>query len=279
MKTEMSVCNNCGAPLPLPENMLPKSCRFCRHQFGEHWEPMDVRFLSPRISALNALDIVKKEMKRKEVSRTFLNNASLERSVLYYIPILEFGGNQSTAPFDSSIAENTIRTSELLPFDPIEMRKTGVVVPLPHLHILLKKTQSKSRESMGHSRKLIYFPVWEVVYRFRGIVFKSYVSAYDGIPLKIQALRNHKKKSALSLLGLLALAVLLGRGANTGGGALMLSAIFVLPVSAILFPYFWELFAFLEIVEIQGETVNFKEINYPENSFKNSFKRLFKKRT
>jgi hypothetical protein len=110
------------------------------------------------------------------------------------------------------------------------------------------------------------------------MVFKSYVSAYDGIPLKIQALRNHRKKSGLSLFGLLSLAVLLGRAINSGGGALMFSAIFVLPVSAILFPYFWELFAFQEIVEIQGETVSFKEINYPENSFNNSFKRLFKKK-
>lgn len=277
MKTEMSVCEYCGAPIPVPANILPKGCRFCRHQFGEHWEPVDVRFLSPWMSALNASDIVKKELKRKEVCRTFLNSASPERTVLYYIPILEFGGSMPAAPFDTSFTEKTIRTAELLPFDPVEMRKTGTVVPLPHLHILLKKTQSRIKESRGYVRRLIYFPVWEVSYRFRGIVFKSYISAVDGIPLKIQAMRNHKKKSALSLFGLLCLAVLMGRGFNMGGGAMLFPAVFVLPVSTILLPYFWELFAFQEMVEIQGETVSYKEIDYPDNSFVNSFKRLFKK--
>lgn len=275
MKMNMSICDQCGAPLPIPANEFPKGCRFCRHRFGDHWEPPQVSVLDPRMSALNAVDTVSKELKHKEVSRSFLSKASLERTVLYYIPILEFGGSHAPGPFDTSIAENTIRTTEQLPFDPVEMRKKGVVFPLRNLRGLLKKIKPRSHGSGGSWGRLVYFPVWEVAYRFRGIVFKSYVSAVDGIPLKLQAFRCHKKKSWMSLFGLLSLAILLGRAINQGGGPLALSAIFILPVSALLLPYFWELFAFREIVEIQGETVSFKEIDYPENSFKESFRRCW----
>lgn len=278
MKMNMSVCESCGAPLPVPGNALPTECRFCGHRFGDTWEPLHVTFLNPRMSALNAVDTVSGELKRKEVSRAFSRIASREWTVLYYIPILESGGSLTHEPFDTSIAEKTIRTTEQLPFDPVEMRKKGVVFPLRNLHALLKKKDRRSPGPVGNGRRLVYFPVWEVAYRFRGIVFKSYVSAVDGTSLKIQALRCHKKKSWMSLFGMLCLAILLGRPINSGGAALVFSAVFILPVSTILFPYFWELFAFQEMVEIQGETVNFKEIDYPENSFKNSFKGLLKKR-
>lgn len=273
-------------------------CRYCGNKYYVPQDLPPAVVIKPRVDQQNARDIVLKELRHDEISSSFLSRSFFERAVLYYIPFFELRGiragfassaagkppeysytaydyiekandlsDLSLEPFDPTTVENAIISAEQLPFNPVEMRKKGLVLPPGNLAALLKNENPHARESVESHRRLVYFPVWEIGYTFRGIIFKSYVSAVDGRPLKIQGLRSHKKKLRLSLFGMLALAILLGRGINSGAGGLLIAAIFVLPLSVFLFPYFWELFAFQEMVEKQGDTIHFKTINYTENSF------------
>lgn len=305
MKVNVSGCRDCGAPLPLMEGQFVTQCRYCGNKYYVHRDLPPAVVIKPRVDRQNARDIVLKELRHEEISATFLSRSFFERAVLYYIPFFELRGiragftsslpskppeysyiaydyidkandlsDLALEPFDLAAVENAVIGAEQLPFDPVEMRKKGVVIPPRDLAALLKNENPHARESVESHRRLIYLPVWEIGYTFRGIMFKSYVSAADGRPLKIQALRSHKKKLRISLFGMLALAILLGRGINSGGGGLVMAAIVVLPIAAILFPYFWELFAFQEMVEKQGETINLKTINYTENSFEKFSRKL-----
>jgi hypothetical protein len=298
MKVEVSGCNYCGAPLPLVENQFVTECRYCSNKYYVHQDLPPAVILKPQIDKHSARDTVLKELKDKEIAANFIRNSLFERAVLYFIPFFELRGIKAgfspPAPdkpkeynylaydylekasdladlsldfFESRIVEDAILTAEQMPFNPVEMRKMGVVIPPGNLMALIKSENPHAREAVENYHRLIYFPVWEISYSFQGIVFKSYTSAVDGQPMKIQALRNHKKKLKMALFGLLALAIFLGRGIHVGGGPLIVTAIFGLPVAAILFPYFWELFAFQEIVEKRGEMVNYQTINYTENSF------------
>lgn len=305
MKVNVSGCRDCGAPLPVMEGQNVTECRYCgiKSYIPRDLPPAVV--LKPRVDRQKAKDSVLKELRHDEISPSFLSRSFFERAVLYYIPFFELRGiragftsslpskppeysytayayidkandlsDLSLEPFDPTTVEDAIIGAEHLPFDPVEMRKKGVVLPPRNLAVLMQNQNPHARESVESHRRLVYFPVWEVGYTFRGIIFKSYVSAVDGRPLKIQGLRNHKKKLRISLFGMLALAILLGRGINSGGGPLIITAIIVLPLSAILFPYFWELFAFQEMVEIQGDTIDLKTINYTENSFEKFSRKL-----
>ncbi len=69
------------------------------------------------------------------------------------------------------------------------------------------------------------------------------------------------------MLGILGFAMVLGRAINVGGGPFLVALFFLTPIGLILFPYFWELFAFREMVEIENDIVMFRTINYTENSF------------
>ncbi|MCP4156118.1 MAG: hypothetical protein GY757_50830, partial [bacterium] len=134
---------------------------------------------------------------------------------------------------------------------------------------LFKKNENPNAlESVENYYRIVYFPVWEVGYSYKGILFKSHVSAVDGKIIKIQGLRCHKKKMLKAMGGLLALGILLGRGINGGAAPLFIALLIGLPAAIILTPYFWELFAFQEIAEKRGEgEFLFKAINYTENSF------------
>ncbi len=298
MKVNVSGCRNCGAPLPVMEGQFVTQCTYCGNKSYVHRDLPPAIVLKPRVDKQKARDIVLKELRHDEVSPSFLSRSFFEGAVLYYIPFFELRGiragftssspskppeysysaynfiekandlsDLSLEPFDSTTVENAVISAEQIPFNPVEMRKKGVVIPPRDLVSLLKNQDPHARESVESHRRLVYFPVWEIGYTFRGIIFKSYVSAVDGRPLKTQALRSHKKKLRISLFGMLSMAILLGRGINSGGGGLVMAAIFVLPLSTILFPYLWELFAFQEMVEKQGDTIDLKTINYTENSF------------
>ncbi len=298
MKVEVSGCNTCGAPLPLVENQFVTECRYCRNKYYVHQDIPPAVILKPQIDKNTARDIVLKELKDNEIAANFFHNSLFERAVLYFIPFYELRGIKAgfspPAPnkskeynylaydylekandlndlsldfFESSIVEDAILTAEQMPFNPVEMRKMGVVIPPKNLMALIRNENPHAREAVENYHRLIYFPVWEISYSFQGIIFKSYASAIDGRPMKIQALRSHKKKLKMALFGLLSLAIFLGRGIHVGGGPLIVTAIFGLPVAAILFPFFWEIFAFQEIVEKRGEMVNYQTINYTENSF------------
>ncbi|MCP5106002.1 MAG: hypothetical protein GY950_21640 [bacterium] len=310
MKVSVSACENCGAPLPVTECQMVTECRYCKNKYYIHQELPPAVVLKPGLNAGKAKDIVLKELGDKEISPNFIQNSSFEQGVLYYIPFFEErgiragvasapqgknrGGEYSYLAYDSiektndltdlglgerelHIVEDTMISADRVPYNPVEMRKTGVILSPQNLSLLTteKKQQAETaRISVEAYYRLLYFPVWEIRYSFQGIFFKSYVSGVDGRPLKVQGLRSHKKKLGMAMSGLLALAVILGRGLNAGGGGLVVSAIVGLPASAILFPYLWELFAFREIVEKRGDKVNFHSINYTENSFEKFSRKL-----
>jgi hypothetical protein len=280
------------------ESQFVTECRYCGSKFYVHQDIPPAVVLKPQIDKTKARNLVLNELRDKEVAVGFLKSSFYEGAELYYIPFFEVRGIKtgysSSEPgqpqeynyvaydyvekandlsdlaldyFDYAIVEDAITSAEQAPFSPVEMRKTGVVIPPQHIHSLVKKEEPQSREVVENYHRLVYFPVWEVSYTYKGILFKSYVSAIDGRSLKIQGLRSHKKKLKLSMLGLLCLAVIFGRGMNAGGGALMLMALLSIPIAAVLFPYLWELFAFQEIVEKRGGLVLYETINYTENMF------------
>ncbi len=297
MKISISGCNSCGAPLPVSESQFVTECRYCKNKYYIPQEFPPAVVLKPLASKESARNIVLKELRNPEISQHFLKNSFYERGVLYYVPFFEVRGIRSgfnspspTDPpeysylayeslekandlsdldlefFQFNTVETAVLSAEQVPFNPLEMRQTGIVLPPRDIHSLMRNKNPYALESVENYQRLIYFPIWEISYSFRGIIFKSYVSAVDGKPIKIQGLRDHKRKLWMSLFGLLALAVIMGRGINAGSGGLMMAAIIGLPATAILLPYFWELFAFQEIVEIRGEIKEYQTINYTENA-------------
>lgn len=282
----------------MAESQFVTQCRYCKSKYYVHQDTPPAVVLKPQIDAKTAKDIVLKELRDKEIDAHFLANSFFEHAVLYFIPFYELRGikagfaasETSQQPeynyiafesldkadnledltlgfFDHSMVEDALVSAEQQPFNPVEMRKQGVIIPPTEIHNLERTRDPKAREAVESYARIIYFPIWEISYTYKGILFKSYASAVDGRPLKIQGLRCHKRKLGMSLGGLLSLAVLLGRGINTGGAGLILAAVFALPVSALLIPYFWELFAFQEIVEKRGELISYETINYTENAF------------
>lgn len=297
MKINVSSCDSCGAPLPVSESQFVTECRYCKNKYYIPQDLPPAVVLKPLASKESARNIVLKELRDPEISVHFLKNSFYERGVLYYIPFFEVRGirsgftspSPSAAPeynylayeylekandlsdldlefFEFETVETAVISAEQVPFNPVEMRRTGIVLPPRDIYNLMRNKKTHVEESVEHYHRLIYFPVWEISYSFRGIIFESYVSGIDAKPIKIQGLRSHKKKLWLSMFGLLSLAVIMGRGINAGSGGLLLTALIGLPAAAILLPYFWELFAFQEIVEIRGETKEYQTINYTENA-------------
>lgn len=298
MRTNISGCNFCGAPLPMVESQFVTQCRYCGSKFYIRQDIPPAIVLKPQVDKQKARNLVLNELRDKEVAPGFLKNSFYEGAELYYIPFFEVRGIKagfaSPEPgkpaeynyvaydyvekandlndisldyFDYAIVEDALISAEQAPFSPVEMRKTGVVIPPIKVESLMNREKPQSRESIENYYRLVYFPVWEVSYTYKGILFKSYVSAIDGKALKVQGLRSHKKKLRLAIFGLLCLAIIFGRGMNAGGGPMLLMALLCLPAAAVLFPYLWELFAFQEIVEKRGGLVLYETINYTENMF------------
>ncbi|MCU0290190.1 MAG: hypothetical protein MUF15_27870, partial [Acidobacteria bacterium] len=253
--------------------------------------------VKPKTNKETARNIVLKELRDRDISKYFLKHSFYEKGMLYYIPNFEVRGIRSgfTSPssteppeytylayeylektndlneldlkfFQPETVADALISAEQVPFNPVEMRKSGFVLPSSNINLLMRNQNPHALESVEHYFRLVYFPIWEISYSFKGIIFKSYVSGVDGKPIKIQGLRSHKRKLWMAMSGLLALAVIMGRGINAGLGGLIITSIIGLPAAAILFPYFWELFAFQEIVEKRGEIKEYQTINYTENA-------------
>lgn len=297
MKIRVSGCESCGAPLPVSEGQFVTECHYCKNKYFIPQELPPAVVLKPTISKEKARNIVLKELRDPDISKHFLQHSFYERGVLYYIPFFEVRGIRSgfTSPtptepqeynylayeymektnnlnhldlefFQPEAVADALISAEHIPFNPVEMRKTGMVLPSQDINLLMRNKNSNAFESVEHYLRIIYYPMWEISYSFRGIIFKSYVSGVDGKPIQIHGLRSHKKKLWIAMSGLLALAVIMGRGINAGLVGLLLAAIIGLPAAAILLPYFWELFAFQEIVEIRGDMKEYQTINYTENA-------------
>lgn len=308
MNTTITSCGNCGAPLPVVENQWVAECRACKTKLYIQRQTPPAVVIKPLLDENEAAKVVRKKLDHPYVSSQFARDATYKDAILYYIPFFEVRGvktgTSTEAPgqppgyshesyelmeicsdledlgglvFDFTFVEEALLHAEPAPFDPVALRQTGVVLPPHDLQILLKKERIDTMGSVEHYKRLVYFPVWEIVYSHNEILFKSYISAVDGRVIKLQALRNHNKKLMQAFIGLASFAILLGRGINSGGLGFMLAALIVIPTSAVLMPFFWETFAFREMVEFHGPNSSFRSLQYTENSFAKFSRKLLSK--
>ncbi len=314
-------CTHCGGPLHLAPGQCLCRCPYCGHPyFLDHGLPPAV-VLADELTAAEARNAVLSALRDTRIESGFRKKTFFERATLYYIPFNEVRGikagwiaadpqNSGRDAFsvqsfeyiepandlstlyldvlDRNVVETAMLKARQVPFQPAEMRSRGIVLPA--------QTKPPSRPAAGipdlrdtietHLR-LIYLPVWEIAYSFRGMVFHSYCSAVDGAVILVNGLRNHRRKLALSLLGCFSLALLLGRtmrfalrllfGIRFGPIPVLSAAVLLAGVTllwAILFPYLWRLYAFREEIRISGAYTATRTINYRENGLLRFSRRL-----
>ncbi|MCK4835609.1 MAG: hypothetical protein KAT17_03190 [Candidatus Aminicenantes bacterium] len=308
MKTQIHSCRNCGGVLKIVESQFISQCQYCQSRYYIQQDSPPAVVLKPEIGLQGAKNLILKGLRHKSVSKDFLSHSFFEKATLYYIPFFEVRGiragwkerlptavkeysyqafdflekannlnNLQIGFFDYSIVENSILHAQQVSFNPVEMRKKGVALPAKDLNFLQRQHAPQSVDVVERHFRLVYFPIWEVNYSYKGIIFKSYLSAIDGRIIKIHAIKSHHQKLILAIGGLFGLGVLLSRSLkvaflmlNTPAFGfslffLVLGFPFLLFLTAILLPYFWRLFAFREEVFIRGKLVESNPINYTEN--------------
>ncbi len=314
MKVKVISCSECGAPLRVSEGQFLSLCKFCNVKYYVKQDIPPAILIKDNIQLKDAKRIVLDQLRNKAVSKGFLSNSYFEKGTLFFIPMIEIRGIKARATskeitgkneygysaydyiengsnlsdleidfIEGSILEESLINADQAEYNVTEMRKRGVVLPLkPDFHLGGKESLEEQMVVEKHIR-IIYFPVWEINYSYSGIVFKSYISAIDGAPIKIQAIKDHRKKLFFSIIGIFSLATLFARGSkflllvmmgqkqgvHAGGlvtGFLLFGGLITLMVSSLLVPFFWEMFAFREMVSIRRDEVESRLINYSENS-------------
>ncbi len=325
MKVKVISCSECGAPLRVSEGQFLSVCKFCNVNYYVKQDSPPAILIKDNVHLGDAKKKVLDQLRNKAVSKGFLSNSYFEKGTLFFIPMIEIrgikarvasreitgkseygyfaydyiehGSHMSDLEIDfieGSIIDESLLNADQAEFNVTEMRKRGVVLPLkPDFH-LNDKTSPEEQFVIEKHIRIIYFPVWEINYSYSGIVFKSYISAIDGAPIKVQAIKDHRKKLFFSILGIFSLATLYARGLkflliylvgvkqgmSAGGimlGSLLFGALFTLMISSLLIPYFWEMFAFREIVSIRKDEVESRLINYSENSLMKFLRGLLQK--
>lgn len=314
MKVEVFSCSECGGPLKVAESQFVTNCNYCGVLYYVKQKIPPAVAIKNSITAGDAKRIVLRKLKDDVIAKEFLHNSFFEKSTLFFIPFIEVRGikskevalyNSDKVEFsyqafdyiergsdlndididfiDSSLVEESLLNAEQTNFNLVEMRKTGVVLALKNHSFFKNKENDLTANIIEKHYRIIYIPVWEINYSYKGIVFKSYISGIDGAPIKIQALKDHRKKVFYSILGLFSLGIIFSRGlklllfskaaASMGirGGSLFLlvlagGGIISLFIFFLLFPFLWETFAFREIVSIRKEGMESRSINYTENS-------------
>jgi len=182
---------------------------------------------------------------------------------------------------DISLVEEAMLRAKQMTYDPARMRQLGVVIAPSRAVSAPVAPEPSALPLYECTQRLVYFPVWEIAYSADGILFKNYVSALDGQCLKIQALKNRRASVVKAVLGLAVLGITSARLGRLG--VVMLPTFFqlsILLIPASLFllllftPYFWQLFAFREIVDRYPGFSEAKPIQYEENSFSRLMNRL-----
>lgn len=315
MKIEVFSCSECGGPLKVAESQFVTNCNYCGVLYYIKQKIPPAVTIKNSITVSDAKRIVLRKLKDDVIAKEFLHNSFFEKGTLLFIPFIEVRGikskeaalyNSNKVEFNyqafdyiergsdlndldvdfinSSLVEESLLNAEQTNFNLVEMRKTGVVLALKTQSFLKTKENELTANVIEKHFRIIYIPVWEINYSYKGIIFKSYISGIDGAPIKIQALKNHRKKIFYSILGLFSLGIIFSRGLKLllfstvatkmgirGGGLFLL----VLAVGGIvafflfflLFPFLWETFAFREIVSIRKEGIDSRLVNYTENSF------------
>jgi len=310
MNPELIGCKNCGGPLRVIVGQFVIHCPYCKSKYFLDQEIPPAVVLKPEIDLSGAKKMILKGLQHKEIAKSFLHNSYFEKAVLYYVPFFEIRGikagwtsasisenieysyqsfdflekandlsDLSIGFFDYSTVEESILEARQIPYNLVEMRKNGVVLPAKKIDSRSIKVNQTDATLVERHYRLIYFPIWEINYTYRGIIFKSYLSAVNGQVLTIQAIKNHRKKLFLALCGLASLGILLSRSfvfgllmARSYFWALSLFFLVVLfPImlfgAFLLIPYLWQLFAFRERVFISGDLVESVPINYSDNKF------------
>jgi hypothetical protein len=175
---------------------------------------------------------------------------------------------------DISLVEDTILNSEQMEFNPTEMRKVGVLLPVTSNRPAQQESELPALPIIEFYVRVLYFPVWEIGYSYEGILFKSYLEGMNGGIMKIQAIKNGKRNLLTALLGAFALGTLISRSLIFGFQTVVIAPLILVTLvlasgTAFLmfFPYFWQLFAFKEIIEKRPKIIDSYPINYSENRF------------
>jgi len=325
MKVRIHSCRHCDGPLKIMESQFVVQCHYCNSRYYLKQDSPPAVVLKPEVGLKEAKNLILKALTHSSVAKGFVQNLFFEKVTLYYIPFFEIRGMKagwnSPLPtekgeydfeafdylekanklndlqidfFDYSIVENSILNARQIAFSPVEMRKEGVIIPPESLKSLRNEHTQTSYDVVEKHFRVVYFPIWEICYSYKGIVFKSYLSAIDGKAIKIHALKSHHIKLVLAIGGLFGLGTLLSRSFKLafvmshtpfGGFSLLFLVLgfpFLLFLTALLFPYLWRVFAFREEVIIRGKMVESIPINYTENTlirysriFGEKFTRLF----
>ena len=175
---------------------------------------------------------------------------------------------------DISLVEDTILNAEQMEFNPTEMRKVGVLLPITSNQPSQQESEHLVLPIIEFYVRVLYFPIWEIGYSYEGILFKSYLEAVNGGILKIQAIKNGARNLLMSLLGAFALGTLISRSLLLGFQTLAIAPLILVTLTLLagtaflmFFPYFWQLFAFKEIIEKRPKIIDSYPINFSENRF------------
>ena len=314
MNVKVISCSECGAPLRVAEGQFLTLCKFCNVKYYVKQDFPPAITIKDNIDLAEAKKIVLDKLRHKDVSKGFLSNSYFERGTLFFIPLIEIRGIKARVSpkeisgkseygytaydyiengshltdleidfIDSSILEDSLLDADQGVYDVNEMRKRGIVLPLKPDFSIDEKTGADEQNVIEKHVRIIYFPVWEINYSYSGIIFKSYISAIDGEPIRIQAIKNHRKKLIFSILGIFSLAILMARGMKfiliflTGSEMgmeasrimlwfFLLGALITMILSSLLIPFFWEMFAFREIISIRRDGTESRLINYSDNN-------------
>jgi len=319
-------CVHCGGPLPVAVGQCICRCAYCRNPyFLDQGRPPAV-VLASELNADRARTAVLAALQDPRIEPGFRKRTFFERATLFYIPFNEVRGikagwgtaepergnrdsfsvvsfeyiepaNDLSALYldvlDRNIVEAAMLKARQIPFRPVEMRRQGVVLPAtPNPFSNYTKEVPDIRDTVESHLRLVYLPVWEIAYSYRGMMFHSYCSAVDGTMIQVNGLRNHRRKLLLSLLGSFSLALLLGRpirfaidlaGRVRPGLIPLLTAGLLFACAALawalLFPYLWRLFAFREEISISGNYTSSHTISYREGALMKFSRRLVRKLT
>jgi hypothetical protein len=191
MNPELIGCKNCGGPLRVVAGQCVIYCHYCQSKYFLDQEMPSAVVLKPEIDFNEAKRLILKGLQHKEIAKSFLYNSYFESAVLYYIPFYEIRGikagwteasilgnneysyqsfdflekandlNELSIRFiDSSVVEKSILEADQIPFNLVDMRKSGVVLPPKKLDVNSFKIKQTDSELIERHLCLVYFPVW-----------------------------------------------------------------------------------------------------------------------
>ena len=175
---------------------------------------------------------------------------------------------------DISQVEDAMLKADQMEFNPAEIRKKGVLLPITRVQPSQPEAEQPALPVIEFYVRILYFPVWEICYSYEGILFKSYLEGVSSGIIKVSAIKSGKRNLLMALLGTFALGTLISRSLILGFRTLAFAPMILVALLlvsgtafALFFPYFWQLFAFREIIEKGPKIIDSYPIHYSENRF------------